>query len=151
MRDWVVRHDAPEVILCDGDSTLNSAAWAAARFYRAELADDDEELDRLLRRLTSEETIPIGEVGYHLRRAPQLLLLNRLRLGRFTYPDLIVLLEIDPEVALERIRATREAAAGARDRGLPRGARPCVRTGLPPAREAARDRRRQASGRRALP
>ena len=105
LRDWVVGHDAPEVILSDGDSTLNSAAWAAARFYRTELEDDDEALDSLLRRLTGEETIPLAEARYYLRRAPQLLLLNRLRLGRFTYPDLIVLLGIDPAVALERIRA----------------------------------------------
>lgn len=104
LRDWVVKHDAPDVILSDGDSTVNSTAWAAARFYRAELAGGDEELDSLLKRLTGEETIPIGEAPSILLRAPQLLLLNRLRLGRFTYPDLIVLLEIDPAVALERIR-----------------------------------------------
>lgn len=105
LREWVVQHDVPDVILSDGDSTVNSAAWAAARFYRTELAGDNERLDRLLRRLTGEETIPIREAGSLLRRAPQLLLLNRLRLGCFTYPDLVVLLEIDPAVALERIRA----------------------------------------------
>ncbi len=109
LRDWVVRHDAPDVILSDGDSTVNSAAWAAARFYRTELAGDGEELDRLLRRLTGEETIPLREVRSMLQQAPQLLLLNRLRLGRFTYPDLIVLLVIDPGVALERIRARGKA------------------------------------------
>lgn len=105
LRDWVARHDAPVVILSDGDSTVNSAAWAAARFYRTELAGDDEELAGLLRRLTGEEKIPLGDARYYLRRAPQLLLLNRLQLGRFSYPDLIVLLEIDAAAALQRIRA----------------------------------------------
>ena len=105
LRDWIVQHDAPDVILTDGESTVNAAAWAAASFYRTELQDDDEALAGLLRRLTGEETIPMRETPYHLRRAPQLLLLSRLRLGRFTYPDLIILLELDPAVALERIRA----------------------------------------------
>ncbi len=32
--DHVARHEAPSVILCDGDPLVNTAAWAAARFAR---------------------------------------------------------------------------------------------------------------------
>lgn len=105
LREYVAAHEAPDVILTDGESMVNSAAWAVARFRREELAGDDEALFEALGYLTGEETIPLRETPRQLRRAWQLVLLNRLRLGRFTYPDLIVLLELDPAVALERIRA----------------------------------------------
>ena len=105
LRDYVATHDAPEAILNDGDSMVNTAAWAAARFYREQLSGDDDELYAGLLYLAGEETIPLREAPRYLNRAWQLVLLNRLRLGRFTYPDLIVLLEIDPAAAMARIGA----------------------------------------------
>ncbi|MGA7669306.1 MAG: diacylglycerol kinase family protein [Nitrolancea sp.] len=105
MREYLAVHEAPDVILTDGESLINSAAWAAARFYRQELSSGDEEFYQALSYLTGEETIPLSKTAYYLRRSPELLVLNRLRLGRFSYPDLIFLLELDPAVALERIRA----------------------------------------------
>jgi hypothetical protein len=101
----VAKHEAPPVILCDGDPLVNTAAWAAARFARERLAGDDEALDEGLALLTKEQTVPLRELPRELHRSWQLTLLNRLRLGRFTYPDLVVFLRIDPALALERIRA----------------------------------------------
>lgn len=103
--EHVARHDAPAVILCDGDPLVNTAAWAAARFARERLAGDDDALDEGLALLTHEQTIPLRALPAELRRSWQLALLNRLRLGRFAYPDLVVLLRIAPAVALGRIRA----------------------------------------------
>ncbi len=105
MREYLAVHEARDVILTDGESLINSAAWAAARFYRQELSSGDEEFYQALSYLTGEETIPLSKTAFYLRRSPELLVLNRLRLGRFSYPDLIFLLELDPAVALERIRA----------------------------------------------
>jgi diacylglycerol kinase family enzyme len=49
--------------------------------------------------------IPARELPYYARHAWQLALANRLHLTRFPLPDLVILLEIAPAVALERIRA----------------------------------------------
>jgi diacylglycerol kinase family enzyme/thymidylate kinase len=102
--DRVADRVAPAVVLCDGDPLVNTAAWAAARFARERLAGDDDALDEGLALLTREQSITLRELPRELRRSWQLALLNRLRLGRFTYPDLVVLLRVDPAVALGRIR-----------------------------------------------
>ncbi len=49
--------------------------------------------------------MPLRALRRELRRSWQLTVLNRLRLGRFSYPDLVVFLRIDPDAALARIRA----------------------------------------------
>ena len=49
--------------------------------------------------------MPLRALGRELGRSWQLTVLNRLRLGRFSYPDLVVFLRIDPDVALARIRS----------------------------------------------
>jgi diacylglycerol kinase family enzyme len=105
IRDYVTTHDPPDVILTDGQPLVNSAAWSVAHFYKEELLGDDEELYQALRYLAGEETIPLRQLSYYLRRAWQLALLNLLRLGRFRLPDLIFLLDLDPAVAMARIRA----------------------------------------------
>jgi diacylglycerol kinase family enzyme len=102
--DHVARHEAPGVILCDGDPLVNTAAWAAARFARERLTDDDD-LEEGLALLTGEQTVPLRGLRRELGRSWQLTVLNRLRLGRFSYPDLVVFLRIEPDAALARIRA----------------------------------------------
>jgi diacylglycerol kinase family enzyme len=102
--DHVARYDAPAVILCDGDPLVNTAAWAAARFARRRLASDDA-LDEGIALLTREQRVPLRALGRELRRSWQLTALNRLHLGQFAYPDLVVLLRIDPASALIRILA----------------------------------------------
>ena len=103
--EYVTTHDFPDVILTDGHPLVNCAAWAAARFYKDELSGDDEMLFDAVRYMSGEQTIPIRELPRYLRRAWQLALLNLLRLGRFGYPDLVFLLDIDPALAMDRIRA----------------------------------------------
>jgi hypothetical protein len=105
IRDYVTTHDPPDVILTDGQPLINSAAWAVAHFYKHDLLGDDEELYQGLRYLAGEEMIPLRELPRYLRQAWPLALLNLLRLGRFRYPDLIFLLDLDPAVAITRIRA----------------------------------------------
>ncbi len=104
LRDYVAHHDPPDLILTDGDPLINTAAWAVARFYRRQLADDDSLLE-MLRYVVGEQRLSGAAVLRYLRTGWQLIPLNLLRLGRFTYPDLVVLLEIDPSAAMARIRA----------------------------------------------
>lgn len=98
-------HDPPDVILTDGQPLVNCAAWSVAHFYKEDLLGDDGELFQALRYLAGEETIPLRELPRYLHRAWPLALVNLLRLGRFKPPDLIFLLDLDPTVAMARIRA----------------------------------------------
>jgi hypothetical protein len=104
IRDYVTIHDPPDAILTDGQPLVNSAAWAVAHFYKHDLLGDDEELYQSLRYLAGEEMIPLRELPRYLRQAWPLALVNLLGLGRFRYPDLIFLLDLDPAVAITRIR-----------------------------------------------
>ena len=103
MRDHLVRHEHPDVILTDGDPLVNTLAWSAGRLYRDQLLDDQRIL-AALRYLSGQAWIPRAELSYYLRHAPQLVLVNRLRLARFPIPDVVVLLEIDGASAMERVR-----------------------------------------------
>jgi diacylglycerol kinase family enzyme len=105
IRAWLAAHAPLDLVLGDGDPAVNAGAWAAAKYYRAELSGDDEQLYQALLYLTGEQRIPLRRLPFYLRHAWQLALLNRLRLGRFTFPDLLFLLEIDPAAAMERIRS----------------------------------------------
>jgi diacylglycerol kinase family enzyme len=102
---YLARQEAPEVILTDGQALVNAAAWSTARFYRKELSRDDEELWQVIRYLAGEQTMPMRALPHYLRRAWQLAAFNLLRLGRFTFPDMIFWLDIDPAVAMARICA----------------------------------------------
>lgn len=102
---YVTDHDPPDVILTDGQPLINVAGWACARFYRKDLSDDDEELWRVICYLSGEDRIPLRRLAHYVLRAWQLPLLNLLGLSRFSPSDLIFLLDIDPEVAMGRIRA----------------------------------------------
>ncbi len=104
VRNHVLAQDAPPALLTDGDPLVNVAAWAIARYSKGELTDDERLLD-VLHYLAGDQTIPLRELPYYLRRGWQLALLNRLHLARFGFPDLVVLLRIAPETSMARIRA----------------------------------------------
>jgi diacylglycerol kinase family enzyme len=103
MREHLVRQEHPDVVLTDGDPLVNTLAWSAGRLYRDQLLDDQRILEAL-RYLSGQAQIPRAELSYYLRHAPQLALVNRLRLARFPLPDVVVLLHIDGALAMERIR-----------------------------------------------
>jgi thymidylate kinase len=105
VRDHIVAHDRPGALITDGDPLVNIASWAAARFYRDELADGNGELHDVLHYMAGDRRIPIAELPRYGRRAWQLVLLNRFHLARFRCPDQVFLLQIDPAVAMDRIRA----------------------------------------------
>ncbi len=104
VRRYVLAHDPPAFLLTDGDPLVNVAAWAIARYSRGELTDDERLLE-VVHYLAGDRTIPLRQLPLYLRRAWQLALLNRLRLARFGFPDVVVLLRIEPAIAIERIRA----------------------------------------------
>jgi hypothetical protein len=104
IRHFITAHDPAAIVLSDGDPLVNSAAWATARYYRRYLESDDDRLADVLHFLAGDRLIPWSELGYYLRHAWHLVLLNRFHLARFGFPDVVFLLEIKPEEAMERIR-----------------------------------------------
>ena len=109
IRHYVTTHEPPDAILTDGQPLVNTAAWSVSHFYREDLLGDDEELYQALQYLSGEERIPPRRLPRYMGRAWQLALVNLLRLSRFRYPDLVFLLDLDPAVAMARIRARGKA------------------------------------------
>jgi len=105
VRNHLQSHDPPAVILCDGDPLVNVSSWAAAKYLRDELADDDAMLFDLVQFMAGIRRIPARDLPYYARHAWQLALANRLHLTRFPIPDRVILLEIAPAASVERIRA----------------------------------------------
>ncbi len=105
MREYVVAHEQPDVVLTDGDPLLNTLAWSAARLYRAELRDDAGRILDAMAYLSGQARIPQSELSYYLRHAWQLAALDRLTPIRFRLPDVVVLLQIDGASAMQRISA----------------------------------------------
>ena len=105
VRDYLLAHDPPITMVTDGDPLVNIAAWSIARYSRDELAGDDDLLFEVLHYLAGERRIPWRRIPWYLRHGWQLVLLNRLHLANLGFPGLVILLQIDPAVAMERIRA----------------------------------------------
>lgn len=104
MCNHLLAHDPPPVLLTDGHPLVNISGWAIARYSHGELGDDERLID-VMHYLAGDRRIPLRELPYYLRRAWQLALLNRLHLARFGFPDIVVLLQIAPATAMERIHA----------------------------------------------
>ncbi len=104
IRRYVSRTESPDLVLTDGCPLVNSAAWCVARYFPDELASD-EVLLRSCQYLAGKRRIPLAELGFYLGRAWQLVFVNWLGIGRFPPPDHVFLLDLDPAVAMERIRA----------------------------------------------
>lgn len=105
IRNHLLSHESPAVILGDGDPLVNVSAWAAAKYLREEMAGDDARLLDLMEFMAGIRRIPARELPYYLRHVWQLALANRLHVAPFPVPDHVILLEITPEVSLARIRA----------------------------------------------
>jgi diacylglycerol kinase family enzyme len=102
---YVAHHDSPDVIFTDGQPLINVTSWACARFYRKDFFENDEELWRVIRFLGYGDRIPPRNMVRYGMKTWQLPLINLLRLNRFSPPDIIYLLDIDPEIAMGRIRS----------------------------------------------
>ncbi len=107
--EYIAVHEHPDLILTDGQPLINSAAWAAARFYKWALSNNDQALAEALVYMEGEKRIPLRRLPYYLLKSWQLVLLNWLRLGPLKPPDMVVFLDVDPTIALKRIRSRGQA------------------------------------------
>jgi len=94
----------PALVVMDGSPLLNMTAWAV--LYREEYFDEHF-CARAVAEMSSRDAGLEG--GEDLAKLfPELKTLRRLRLNRLTMPDLVVFLDVAPDVALARIASRGE-------------------------------------------
>ncbi len=100
IRKWY----APDVIVMDGSPLLNVAAWA--KLYRED--DFDESMCRSTLRVLSGRDEAVARDDPVFAVFPELAALKRFRLTHLAVPDVVLFLDVDPAVSLERIRSRGE-------------------------------------------
>lgn len=90
----------------DGNPLVDLMAWAEADFYRGVF--DEKGLHRLHLYLSGYRRIPLRMWWTFLRKAPAVWLLNTFDLARPSPPEFLVLLNVSPARAMERIRSRGE-------------------------------------------
>jgi 1-acyl-sn-glycerol-3-phosphate acyltransferase len=99
LTDEVHRWYAPAAIVLDGAPLINLTAWA--RIYKGDRFDAAMAA-AAIRIATGGDVTREDEVA--LSALPELAALRRLRLARLSFPDAVVLLDVEPAVAIGRIR-----------------------------------------------
>jgi 1-acyl-sn-glycerol-3-phosphate acyltransferase len=96
---------APDQIVMDGSPLLNILAWVA--LYRDEPVDEVT-LARLIEVLTGTNT-PLNPRDPLLRQFPELKAFSLLKLNRLILPETVLLIDVDPQTACDRIDSRGEA------------------------------------------
>ncbi|MEW6074632.1 MAG: 1-acyl-sn-glycerol-3-phosphate acyltransferase [Planctomycetota bacterium] len=94
----------PELVVLDGSPLLNLVAWSA--LYRPGVLDADRAA-RAIALLSGRGRRCAGDRDLH-REFPILRAMRRLGLDRLALPDAVLFLDVEPAVAMERIRARGE-------------------------------------------
>jgi broad-specificity NMP kinase len=92
----------PDMILGDGSPMINTLGWGIR--YRPRFFEHDQCL-KAISYLSGARIIPLSQAFFYLRNIREVFLLNTLGLGRFPIPDVVFLLRVSPQVAMERIMA----------------------------------------------
>ncbi len=100
LRRWY----APGVVVLDGSPLLNATAWAM--LYREDLFDEALCAAGLRILTGDDEGIPKDDPIY--ASFPELVALKRLRLTNLAMPDVVLFLDVEPAVCMERIRSRGE-------------------------------------------
>ena len=97
---------AASFVVGHGNGLVDLLAWAEADFYSGQF--DEKGLQQLMLYLSGQRRIPVRQWGRFIRKAPEVWLLNTFDLARPPLPDLLVLVTLPPEKAMERIRSRGE-------------------------------------------
>jgi len=95
----------PDFIILDGSPVLNLTAWAI--LYKEELFNDEVCHKAIQILCSKDETIAKDDPIY--TDFPELSALKKIKLNNMNLPDLVLFLDVDPEVAIERINKRGEA------------------------------------------
>ncbi|MBN1781720.1 1-acyl-sn-glycerol-3-phosphate acyltransferase [bacterium] len=99
----VIRWYRPERIVMDGSPLLNMTAWAVLyreQFFNASMCMKTLSVLTGNRKLKKRDPM--------LKQFPELKILNRLHLNQLHMPDMIVFLDVEPQLCLERIQSRGE-------------------------------------------
>jgi adenylate kinase family enzyme len=99
----VERWYRPDYIFMDGSPLLNMTAWAILfheDFFNQEVCS------KAINVLTGNVDIAKNDILF--KQFPELLALNKLHLNHLNIPDVIIFLDVDPEVSIKRIMSRGE-------------------------------------------
>ncbi len=105
IQNAIIDKHTPEFVLTDGSPLINIVGWAS--FYHPRYFEPHE-CTKSIRYLCCDETIPLSEICFYIRHIPGVFLVNRLKLARFSRPDIVFFLNINPDIAVKRILARGE-------------------------------------------
>ena len=94
---------AARVVVGGGNALVDLLAWAEADFYRG-IFDESGQAE-LMHYLAHERNIPFRKWWRLIRKAPEVWLLNVFDLARLLAPDVVVLLNLSPAQAMQRLRS----------------------------------------------
>jgi len=89
----------PDLIILDGSPLLNLSAWAV--LYKEEFFNEDVLLKAI--RILSSRNQGIHNDDRIYKDLPELSALKKLGLTHLNLPDLVIFLDVDPQIAIERI------------------------------------------------
>jgi len=100
VQNAMVRRYRPRYVVTDGSPLINVAGWASfyypGHFTRGTCI-------QAMRYLCQVEGIPLAQTAFYLKHLPEVFVTNRLRLARFTAPDIVFFLHLNPRTSIERI------------------------------------------------
>ena len=89
----------PDITVLDGSPLLNLTSWAI--LYKEEHFNEEVSLKAIKILSSNDQDIARDDIIY--KDMPELSTLKRLRLTHLHLPDLVIFLDVDPQVAMERI------------------------------------------------
>lgn len=89
----------PDYLVMDGSPLLNLTSWAI--LYKEELFNEETCLKVLKILSSNDKNIPKKDPVY--KQFPELATLKNIHLNRLNLPDMVIFLDVDPEVSIERI------------------------------------------------
>ena len=90
----------PDIIVLDGAALLNLIAWAI--LYKEDSFNEDECLKAVKILASRDEEIPKNDHIY--QNFPELSTLKKLKLNHLNLPDIVIFLDVEPDIAMERIK-----------------------------------------------
>jgi hypothetical protein len=100
IRETLENKYKPQFIFTDGSPLVNVVGWGS--HYHKDIFTP-EQCKKVIQYLCGNEKIPIQEMFFYLKQLPEVFFTNFLGLGRYALPEIIIFLQLDPQIAIDRI------------------------------------------------
>ncbi len=94
------RSQNPDFVVTDGSTLINIVGWGS--YYRRSFFTT-EQIRLVIEYLTRANKIPISKLWFYFKNIPEIFFLSYILRTTLPMPDLIIFLNVSPEVAIKRI------------------------------------------------